>query len=382
MVKNLLALGVTLVIMLVVGEVILRLGFPVEDPYRARKQGMTADAKYIESQFAPYQQLELLPEPELPGMPAKARFSTDNLGFRGPDIVQPKPPSEFRIFMVGGSTTECLYLDDTMTTAYVLESFLAGRLPHGKIAKVYNAGKSGDRSYDHLAMIGQRIVHLQPDMIIVFCGINDLTAAIYNADYLHFPSGAKAELTFFAQVKLLLTEFQIPRRLYYVYRSIFRPKSDVELLTAIGLKSDYEEKVALRKSQPVSDDFPRIDLIHYGNNLISIVGLARAHGVRVVMMTQATTWNSKTDPGIADRHWASYRNGVTYREDMLDSAMNLYNGIMREAGAAMDVPVFETALMIPKTRVYFYDDCHFNMAGARKAGELLGAFLLENNLFW
>ncbi len=382
MAKNVLVLIITIFLLAGVGEIVLWLLFPVEDPYAEAKRDRDTHQAYIESQFTPNQRLLLYPEPDLPGMAPEVRFSTNNMGFRGADIAVPKPGHEYRIFMVGGSTTECLYLDDSATVTHALESFLNDRLPDSITARVYNAGKSGDRSYDHVAVIGQRLVHLEPDMIIVFCGINDLTASIYGADYLHLPTGRRRAVAFGNLVKYLLTEFQLPRRLYYLCRKFGAWGDEDDVLTAIPLKSDYKRKAALRKSQALTDAAPRIDLVPYRNNLTTIAGLTAAHGISLVFMTQATTWNSAVDPGILDWHWATFRNGIIYREEVMDQAINAYNDVMRDVAREHNTPVFEAALLLPKSREFFYDDCHFNIDGARKAAAMLGEFLFENHLIW
>jgi lysophospholipase L1-like esterase len=380
MVKNIVALCVTFLIMIIVGEACLWLVFPVEDPYRLWKQGQVMEMKYIESQFLPHQKFMFYPEPELSGMGEMARFTTNSLGFRGSEIIRPKPTGEFRIFMVGGSTTECVYLDDTLAITHTLESYLNDHLSDNISVEVYSAGKSGDRSYDHMAMISQRIIHLEPDLILVFCGINDITAAVYDADYIHLPAASGEKISLADLAKYMLTEFQLPRRLYYAYKGIIRPATGDDVLTAISFKSDYKRKVAQRKSSPQTDRPPRIDLESYRTNLRSIVGLVTSHKIRLAFMTQATTWNSQIDPHTSDWIWGTYKNGVTYREDLMDDAMTAYNNAMREVAADHKIPVFDMALLMPKSLDFFYDDCHFNIEGSRKASSLLGAFLMENRL--
>ena len=158
----------SLLVSLVAAEILLRVLAPLPDPY----------ARYKELPRAPSPILRELPlsffleteaEPGLPGVPPRRRrFTTNNVGFRGGFLARPKPAAEYRVFMVGGSTTECLYLDDTEAVTFILQEELNRRMGGKRQWRVYNAGKSGNRSYDHLAMISQRIVHLEPDMIIVF----------------------------------------------------------------------------------------------------------------------------------------------------------------------------------------------------------------------
>lgn len=139
------------------------------------------------------------------------------MGFRGDNLVTPNPFNEFRIFMIGGSTTECLSLDDSQSINAVLQHYLQEHVNSDISIKVYNAGKSGDASDDHISIVAHRIVHLEPDMIIVFSGINDLTRSIYNYDYLHYVKTSRKQMPIF---RFLATEFQIPRRLYYLMNRI------------------------------------------------------------------------------------------------------------------------------------------------------------------
>jgi hypothetical protein len=97
-------------------------------------------------------------------------------------------------------------------------------------------------------------------------------------------------------------------------------------------------------------------------------------------MTQQSTWNSPVDPEARKWHWMRYRGGVTYREDLMDAALESLNDAMRSVAADFDVPLFDLASAVPKSLDYFYDDCHFNTAGADTVGHLLATFLLENSL--
>lgn len=372
---------ISMTVITIIGEICLTLFFPIDDPYQMAKDSRNQNFKYIESQFLPHQDYTFYPEPELSRMSKQAHFTTNNMGFRGSDIIQPKPKGEFRIFMIGGSTTECLFLDDTLATTFLLERYINRHLKKEKDIRVYNAGKSGDRSYDHIAMISQRLVHLQPDMLIVFAGINDLTAAIYEADYTHPFVESGATLSLGRLLIYLATEFQLPRRFYYLIRRFSGGQSDDDILRAISYRSEYKRMVELRRSHPVSDKFPRIDLDSYRSNLKSIIGLARVHNIRLLLMTQATTWNSEIDPETTDWQWATFRNGITYSEQNLETALKEYNGVMRQLAAENKLLLFDLAGSIPKSLEFFYDDCHFNINGAEWTAEKLGVYLIEENVF-
>jgi hypothetical protein len=167
---------------LLVGEVLLWSFAPVPDPYQQYKYSPPVNP-FIRSEFPINYHATSDNTEGLPGVEARNAFNTNNMGFRGDSMVVPKPKNEYRIFMIGGSSTECRVLDDSAAITAILQKRLNEAIPSDLSIKVYNAGKSGDSSPDHIAMLGHRIVHLEPDLIIVFSGANDLTRSIFGYDY-------------------------------------------------------------------------------------------------------------------------------------------------------------------------------------------------------
>lgn len=369
---------VTVLICLVILEILLRLFAPISDPYGMIK---AEGGQYIVSQFPIHYRLYTQVEEGLPGMKGHSLFTTNNMGFRGDFLSMPKPSDEFRIFLLGGSSTEGLYLDDSQAIHSVLQKDLNEHIPPDIKVKVYNVAKSGDFSVDHISMIAHRIMHLEPDMIIICCGVNDLTRSIYNFNYLFYDQKIRSQkkLSFWRLLKILSTEFQIPRRIYYLARKI-SPRSEQRLLEEISSKSNYKGKIKLRMSAPVSNNKPRTDLVAYRNNLKTIIGICEAHGKKLILITQPTTWNTSVDPRINNWQWMLYRNGVTYREDLMDEAIESLNNVMRQVANKHSVPLYDLARLIPKSSEYFYDDAHFNVKGAYQFGTGLAFFILEENL--
>ena len=357
-------------------ELFFRSTSPLPDPYESAKTRRELN-QYIRSEFPRNYLIRTRAEEGLPGVSGQNTFSTNNMGFRGDDLRMPKPGREYRIFLIGGSTTECFYLDDAQALHRVLQDELHRQTPNGEI-RVYNAGKSGDGLPDHISMLVHRIAHLAPDLITVFAGVNDLTRAIYNYDYLHYVEERGHKLSFFRMLDSAATEFQIGRRLHSVIGRM-APQQPAPVLEQITQHSNYREKVQLRKSVAVSDRRPRVDLEAYRVNLTTLAGVLRAHGIQTVFMTQPSTWGSDDDV-IKEWQWMLYRFGVTYRESFMDEALESLNHIMREIAARYDVPLLDLAKEMPKTSAYFYDDVHFNVQGARYAGVALARLLTAKSL--
>jgi lysophospholipase L1-like esterase len=373
----------TSVAVLLTAEIALRIFSPVANPYERIELLKPQINQYIRFEYPRGYAVVTEVEPGLPGLSGSHRFTTNQMGFRGDSLPDPKPPGEFRVFLVGGSTTECFYLDDEQDLARVLQRELAAMAPAGSVVRVYNAGLSGAASDDHVATISQRIVHLEPDLVVVFCGINDLSRSIYHYDYRHYIDYRPAyRKPWFKRWPMKL---QITRRLALLKQRV--QPDPRQLQEQRPLATNYAGLIGLERSAPVTDEAPRTDPRSYATNLRTIAGIAKANGFQLVFMTQQTTWNSSVDPDAKKYHWMRYRapaperadhdaaTGVTYREDRMDAAMERLNDTMRAVAARDSVPLFDLARSLPKSLRYFYDDCHFNVAGADTTAKLLAGFV-------
>ncbi len=355
---------------LLVVEVLLRLFHPLPDPLLPMKRvvPVSTGSAYVPSAYPPRYLKRVHSEPGLPGMDTLPRtFSINNLGFRGDSLATPKPPGEVRVFMVGGSTTECVFLDDREAVTRRLQDRLRAAYP-GMDVRVYGAGRSGDRSWDHVAMVSQRIAHLEPDLVVVFAGINDLFAGANGRDYLMRDTAQPPKL------KVLLveaaTEFQLPRLVFRAFSRVDPHQPDI--------RSEYRRLAARARALPPADGPPRENVRPYEENLRTLAGIARAQDARIVFMTQATTWNTR-DPRPSEWHWM-VGTRVRYREADLDAAMERYNEAMRRAAAENGAPVFDLARSIPRSADFFYDDVHFNVAGADTAAAMLARFIVDRGV--
>ena len=65
----------------------------------------------------------------------------------------------------------------------------------------------------------------------------------------------------------------------------------------------------------------------------------------------------------------------------MDKALESLNEVMRNTAAVHQVPVYDLAILLPKSLDIFYDDVHFNVRGAAVVGSSLAKFLLASNQF-
>lgn len=370
-IKNLLVITLpVLIVLIVLAELIMRTFFPVADPYSRFKNKV--EYPFIPSQMPFNARYTLYSNEGLTGMDSVISHTTNNVGFRGDPLIIPKPLSETRIIIIGGSTAQCLYIDDAKSLNKVLQNELQESYPARNV-KVYAAAKSGDASDEHLAMLTHRIAHLQPDLVILFSGINDLRKTIQRYDYLHLtPVKTYSPRNIF----LAATSFQIGRRLYYL---LSRP-DDEATRESVPLHTNYRQLFGIQQATAMSDSIPYINTDAYGENLTSIAGICRANGVKIVFMPNQGTWNSKVDTAIGRQHWLLTCGGIRYKEEYLSAALDTFNQRMKVIANEQHINLFDLPSVMPKTSRYFYDDCHFNVNGAEEAAKKLAVYLAESNL--
>ena len=116
----------------------------------------------------PHNVLEL--HVKLRGVSEFAHNTTDRWGLRGDE-----PPAEWdsqcTIIAIGGSTTQCFYLDNKKTWPYLLQEKLRKVCPKTWVG---NAGFSGNSTRAHIVVVHDVLQQIKPKMAIFLTGINDL----------------------------------------------------------------------------------------------------------------------------------------------------------------------------------------------------------------
>mgnify|MGYP001261080439 CR=1 FL=1 len=140
----------------------------------------------------------------------------NSYGFRGNDFEKEKlNEEEFRIFVLGGSVLYGLYStsDETTISGYLQNYFDESNANYN--VNVINAGANGHSSFDETILIKNKILDLDPDLIIVFDGWNDLAKPIMET------SDEYAEMEKFAQYSLVIRKYYKTIQLYELVERIW-----------------------------------------------------------------------------------------------------------------------------------------------------------------
>lgn len=104
---------------------------------------------------------------------------TNGAGYRGVEVPVPKPAGVRRIILLGGSTTHGWGVNDDETIAVFLESALSER-DSSKSYEVVNLAFDGYDSYQLYERLITDGRALEPDVVVVNSGINDVRNARYH----------------------------------------------------------------------------------------------------------------------------------------------------------------------------------------------------------
>jgi lysophospholipase L1-like esterase len=104
-------------------------------------------------------------------------IAVNSLGYRSPERPLRKPPGVLRVLCAGGSAAfDIRALDNDRTWPARLEGELRRR---GLPAEVWNAGVPGWTSLENIISLESRDLDLDPDVIVLLQGVNDLQPAAW-----------------------------------------------------------------------------------------------------------------------------------------------------------------------------------------------------------
>lgn len=298
----------------------------------------------------------------MPGIHGESNYRTNSLGIRGDDW--PAPGAAYRILCIGGSACECAYLDDTETWPHLLGGLL--NRP-GATRKVWvgNAGISGATSIDHLDLVETCDAVRRVDCAIFFIGLNDF----------------QAQLT-----GILLDREAAPLwRRSAVWNLIFLAYANSKVER--GMMEDvngtvYETRREKRRKAKIVDELPDLTepLRAYRDRIERIAAVCRGYGVRPIFVTQPIVWDAKLSPDAKNRLLLGMSNrpdGAYYSIAKMREGEDRYNATLLGTCKSLGVESIDASSLNGDER-WYYDDCHFNEAGARQLAELIAKYFSKD----
>jgi len=329
------------------------------------------------------------PQPSImPGVSGDSNFYTNSNGVRGDEFTA---QDTYRILAIGGSTTECSYLDQPETWTNLLQETLNRNTRNQKVW-VGNAGLSGTTTRHHLvAMQYLPVREMKINAVILLIGINDLSVRLsrdkdYDPNFLEKPE-VKKELLYrtFSGTYHLYPEDPFYKRtaLWQMLRQAKQMMS-MEHIEDEGGRIYVTWREHRRAASEMRDALPDLSsaLEEYTRNINMIIDLAQEKSVRLILMTQPTMWRAGLPQDLDALLWLGgigdfqKESGKPYYSvTALEKAMKAYNDTLLKVCRERSLECLDLASLLEKDTTVFYDDAHFNESGARKVAEALSKFM-------
>ncbi len=369
--QNIFLTSVTLLLVFVLVEISARVylvNFASEATFKRYASLRQLKERYVQSQYSPHPYLGYYPTPNY----QKGKNKHNSLGFKGEEIVLPKPETEFRIVALGGSTTYTTHVADyRLSYPALLEKELAARgYDH---VKVINAGAGGYSSWETLVNFSFRVLDLDPDMIIIYHAVNDNTYRLvwppeaYRGD--NIGSKGFQQTMFMPSILEYSTVFRIlminlglaasHNALDKVFPKTFYSQ---QLRTQIA-RGTYPEGIfrEISAEKIIKTNYP----VYFIRNLKNIIAMAKQHNIQVLLATFAHSPEANNLPGFEQFFW-------TFKE---------MNGIIKTIATENEVALFDFASKFPTDAAYFAGDpIHVNEKGVWLKAKLFADYITEEKL--
>ena len=311
-------------------------------------------------QFAwtPHQYLDYYPTPNY----RKGRTFHNSLGYRNAEFPLEKPKGVYRIVALGGSSTYDVRIEDNAETfAAQLEKLLKEKYGYQNV-QVINAGVPGYNSWEMLINLEFRVLDLDPDLIIVYEGVNDVHARlVVPSTYRGDDSGRRQP---WVVPPVPLWEHSALLRILSRMMNFTRQVSvDDFVSSSTYLSWPFESRLdedGLDPTKILGENPP----IYFQRNLENMIAVANEHGVEVLFSTWAYS------PYLND-----YASQEYYQQGFREN-----NEVVKGVATSHHIPLFDFASVMPQDAKYWADGRHNNEAGALVKATLFAEFIHSQGL--
>ncbi len=260
---------------------------------------------------------------------ATIRLRTNERSYIIPSFQYDDPDTT--IAFLGGSTTECMAVEEELRFPALVSSNLA---EHGIKANTLNAARAGNNMQDSLNVLMNHVVNDTPDFVVIMHATNDIAFLSKEGSYVK-RMGRPLDMMHV----LRWLKYWISQRSYFVGFARHQ---------LAGPRITPNATVAM----PNSKELP---VEHYRQRLKAFVGIARAFGIQPLLMTQPLS----ALPNELRPDWADV------------ASQDRFNNIIREVGEETGVPVIDLAQHLVQTisnwdelNFIFYDGMHVTDQGS------------------
>jgi len=290
----------------------------------------------------------------------KSKLRTDIDGF----ILGPKDfirnDKNVDIIFFGGSTTECLFVEEEKRFPYLVSDQLRIR--------VLNGGVSGNHSmHSLLSMIGKGVPH-KPKHVVFMHAVNDLSTLSRTLSYWRAPDSrsliqagdATSHRSSLYKIASAAKNYLVP--------NIWRTTSHIFLSMGYFQADEW----SMYRSEKIKHaDIEKILIEQFTSSLKSFVHLSRSWNIEPILMTQFN--RLRIDDSTVRAEFEKHLLPVSFDEFVALYAKT--NALVRMVAKDENVFLIDLDSEIPPTSEYIYDPVHLTTRGSELVADKISAAL-------
>ena len=276
--------------------------------------------------------------------------------------------ADLEIVFLGGSTTECLYVDEKTRFPHLAGRELEKRLP----AKVngYNMGMSGNHSMHSNHILLAKVLPLQPDMVVLMHCINDLNILTYTGSYWsnYDDSLLKRSIVVSTRSERHVNSFApwtgFKQLLNQTFPELYRRALTIkrQITTPSALTSQRRDEWEQFRHRPLQYDLDALSQ-QFARSLTLFCTTCRTYKIEPVLMTQAHRGTVPTTEML--QQWKVHTAGMNYPfEKFVQNEMH-FNNVIRQVAEKQQAFLIDLEKQVPPKQEFMYDLVHFTNHGSR-----------------
>lgn len=302
------------------------------------------------------------------------RDEFNSLGYRGDEIEMPKSDDTYRIVALGGSTTFGEYLESWEAAyPYQLQQLLRDDYGYEQV-EVINAGVPGYTTWESSVNFLLRVQDLDPNMIIIYHGVNDLNPRLSDPEFydgLNLGKGIWIDhdepLPVSALYRFAMNKLGQDIKVNYSLGEQFhRP----DAYRSCGLDVSGDVPVCKFLDMTVAEVLETNPPIYFERNLRNMIYMAQGMGIDVMLVSWAYSPFEYAIPG---------GDFMTY--DFRQEAIADHNAIIRGLNYSENILFYDLAATMPEDRPYWIDGLHMSEEGTHEMARQLGEYLADVGMF-
>ncbi|MCK5321883.1 MAG: SGNH/GDSL hydrolase family protein [Candidatus Aenigmarchaeota archaeon] len=307
---------------------------------------------------------------DLNGVSPVVNYSTNMWGFRG-DPIQSNFSEHYSIMTIGGSTTQCYYLDDSLTWPYILQKNLVASFDDSII--VQNAGLDGYSSRGSLRMMEYVVPKVEPDMVIFLSGLNDMHLSL-NPE--RFYKGSPYDEI--KPIYWLFSKSRLVQILHLWYQVFF---SDTVLVEQGHSNLVVKEMSQSESVLSAGFEDELISLEEYEKNVRETIRLGREQNVTMLFVTHPILFYDSDEWRDIEGSRVSFNGSEYYISARTVGIMlDVFNDRLLEICEGEKVECFDLASYMPHDSRYYYGSAHFNELGASFVARSITGYIRANRM--